>query len=159
MTQSFKNRSASRKGHKPAGQRPLRVGEELRHALAQVLARGDIHDSALAGLSITVSEVRVSPDLKNATAFVLPLGGENTEAALAGLDRCAPYLRGQLARLVPLRYSPRLSFRLDESFATASRIEALLRRPEVAADLKPAAPEAARPEAETEPEESGKDGP
>ncbi len=135
MTQSHKGSRAGQKSRKPAGQRPLRVGEELRHALAQILARGDIRDPDLVGRSITVSEVRMSPDLKNATAFVLPLGGENLEAAMAGLSRCAPYLRGQVARLVPLRYSPKLNFRLDESFEQASRIEALLRRPEVAADL------------------------
>lgn len=120
---------------KQAGQRPLRVGEELRHALAEILGRGDIRDPDLADASVTVTEVRVSPDLKNATAFVLPLAGRNADAVLAALERCAPYLRGQLARLVKLRFAPRVSFRLDESFDRASRIEELLRQPKVAADL------------------------
>lgn len=137
MTDSRKSHRGAHKGHpQPPGQRQLRVGEELRHGLAQVLARGDIRDPDLVGVSITVTEVRISPDLKNATAFVLPLGGSNEAAVLAGLARCAPYLRGQLARLVPLKFSPRLSFKPDESFDQASRIEALLRRPEVAADIQ-----------------------
>ena len=128
-----------RTGAKGAGQRPLRVGEELRHALAEILSRGDIRDPDLTDASVTVSEVRVSPDLKNATAFVLPLAGRNAGAVLAALERCAPYLRGQLARAVRLRHAPRIGFRLDESFDRASRIDELLRRPQVAADIAHAA--------------------
>jgi ribosome-binding factor A len=124
-----------RQNPKQAGQRPLRVGEELRHALADILGRGDIRDPDLADASVTVTEIRVSPDLKNATAFVLPLAGRNAEAVLAALERCAPYLRGQLARMVRLRHSPRIGFRLDDSFDRATRIETLLRQPKVAADL------------------------
>jgi ribosome-binding factor A len=124
-----------RSNPKQAGQRPLRVGEELRHALAEILSRGDIRDPDLADASVTVTEVRVSPDLKNAIAFVLPLAGRNADAVLAALERCAPYLRGQLARTVRLRYAPRVGFRLDESFDRASRIDELLRQPKVAADL------------------------
>lgn len=120
---------------KGGGQRPLRVGEELRHVLAELLARGDIRDPDLSGTSVTVTEVRVSPDLKNATAFVIPLGGTDGERVVAGLTRCAPWLRGQIARNVRLKYSPRIGFRLDRSFEEASRIDAVLRRPEVAADL------------------------
>jgi len=122
-----------------SGQRPLRVGEELRHALADILARGDIRDPDVAAVPITVTEVRVSPDLRNATAFVLPLGGQHAEQVLAGLTRCAPYLRGQLAKAVRLKFAPALGFRLDTSFDRASHIEEVLRRPEVAADLEPEA--------------------
>ena len=116
-------------------QRQLRVGEELRHALAQVLQRGELRDPALAEVTVTVTEVRVSPDLKNATAYVMPLGGRNGTAVIEGLTRSAGYLRGQLARAVPLRFSPTLSFALDTSFDHANRINELLHRPEVRRDL------------------------
>jgi ribosome-binding factor A len=111
------------------------VGEVMRHALVDILARGDVHDPDVAGASITVSEVRVSPDLKNATAFVLPLGGRGADAVLAGLARSSAFLRGQVAKLINLRHAPRLSFALDRSFDRAEHIDRLLRRPEVAADL------------------------
>lgn len=117
------------------GQRPLRVGEELRHVLAEILSRGDIRDPDLAGASVTVTEVRVSPDLKNATAFVMPLAGRNADTIMAALERAAPYLRAQVARAVKLRYATRIGFRLDTSFDQAGRIDAILRRPDVAADL------------------------
>jgi ribosome-binding factor A len=116
-------------------QRQLRVGEELRHALAHVLQRGELRDPALKDVTVTVTEVRVSPDLKNATAYVMPLGGRNGGAVIEGLTRSAGYLRGQLAREVPLRFSPMLSFALDTSFDHASRINELLHRPEVRRDL------------------------
>ena len=116
-------------------QRQLRVGEELRHALAQMLQRGELRDPALAEVTVTVTEVRVSPDLKNATAYVMPLGGRNGAAVIEGLTRSAGYLRGQLARAVSLRFSPSLSFALDTSFDHASRINELLHRPEVRRDL------------------------
>jgi len=119
------------------GQRPLRVGEEMRHALAQIFLRGDMRDPALQGVSLTVTEVRVSPDLKHATAFVMPLGGREAADAIAGLKRAAPYLRMELARAVKLRVAPTLGFALDKSFDEASRVEALLSRPEVARDLLP----------------------
>jgi ribosome-binding factor A len=118
-------------------QRQLRVGEELRHALARILQRGELRDPALQDVAITVTEVRVSPDLKNATAFVMPLGGRNRAEALDALNRSAGYLRGQLAREVPLRFSPGLAFALDTSFDHASRINELLHRPEVERDLGP----------------------
>jgi len=121
---------------KAQGQRPLRVGEEIRHALSGIFSRGEIRDPGLAGVSVTVSEVRVSPDLKNATAFVMPLGGRNAEQVLAALARCAPFIRTQVAKQVNLRYAIRIGFRVDDSFEQASRIDALLRRPDVAADLE-----------------------
>jgi ribosome-binding factor A len=122
-------------------QRQLRVGEELRHALAQVLQRGELRDPALKDVTVTVTEVRVSPDLKNATAYVMPLGGRNGAAVIEGLMRSAGFLRGQLARAVPLRFSPSLAFALDMSFDHASRINELLHRPEVRRDLGEAADE------------------
>ncbi len=113
---------------KAAGQRPLRVGEALRHALAQVLAQGNIRDHDLEKVSITVSEVRVSPDLRNATAYVMPLGGGQIDDVMEGLKRCTPYLRGQVARIVKLRYMPKFHFEADRSFDNASKIDALLRQ-------------------------------
>ncbi|MGH7092038.1 MAG: 30S ribosome-binding factor RbfA [Stellaceae bacterium] len=124
-------------GAKAASQRQLRVGEELRHALAGLLRPGQLRDPALANASITVSEVRLSPDLRNATAFVMPLGGANVIEILAGLRRSAPFLKGRLARMVTLRQVPNLRFALDEAFDTAAHIAGLLARPEVARDLSP----------------------
>ncbi|MGE4220550.1 MAG: 30S ribosome-binding factor RbfA [Alphaproteobacteria bacterium] len=115
--------------------RQLRVGEELRHLLADLLGRGDLRDPALAGRSITVSEVRVSPDLRNATAFVIPLGGGDDTEMLSALRRAAPFLRSQVARAVRLRVVPNLSFQRDESFDTAQRIDDILHHPEVVRDL------------------------
>lgn len=109
-------------------QRVLRVGEALRHALAEVLTRGDLREPLLAGVSITVTEVRVTPDLRNAIAFVLPLAGRDAEEVLKGLGRSAPYLRSQVARLVRLKYAPELHFRLDERFERADRITELLEK-------------------------------
>ena len=97
-------------------QRQLRVGEELRHALARVLARGELRDPHLSDVSLTVTEVRVSPDLKNATAFVVPLGGGELEPVIAALNHAAGFLRGQLGHEVQLRHTPRLSFQADHSF-------------------------------------------
>ncbi len=124
------------KGHgKAPRQRQLRVGEELRHALAQVLGRGELRDPGLRGTSVTVTEVQVSPDLRNATAFIVPLGGGDSEAVLAALGRATPYLRGQVARLVRLKFAPDFSFRADTSFDRASDIETLLHEPGVAGDV------------------------
>ncbi len=111
---------------KVASQRQLRVGEELRHALATVMFQGNVRDPDLVGVSITVTEVRVSPNLRNATVFVVPLGGGGIDEVLAGLRRCAPYLRGQVARQMKLRYMPALVFEADLSFDNASHIDALL---------------------------------
>jgi ribosome-binding factor A len=109
-------------------QRQLRVGEEIRHALASTFMREELHDPALQGVSLTFSEVRVSPDLKNATVFFLPLGGEEVGAIAKGLGRAAPHLRSLLAKQLRLRVVPRLSFVADESFARAESIDRLLRK-------------------------------
>jgi ribosome-binding factor A len=118
-------------------QRPLRVGEAIRHALVEVFARGHIRDPDLAEVSLTVSEVRMSPDLRQATTFVLPLGGGDSAPVLKALKRAAPYLRGEVARLVDLRHAPELRFIIDTSFDTAGRIGAALAAPEVQRDLAP----------------------
>ena len=115
--------------------RQLRVGEELRHALAEVLNRGDLRDPALRGRTFTVTEVRPSPDLKRATAFVTPLGGAADAEVLKALGRAAAFLQGQVGRRVGLKFTPRLSFEFDDRFEVATRIDDLLRRPEVSRDL------------------------
>ncbi len=107
-------------------QRQLRVGEALRHALATVLARDELRDPALRDESVTVSEVRVSPDLRNATAFVCRLGGGDMAPVLEGLERAAPHLNARLAAALRLRNTPRLSFVADPSFDRAARIASLL---------------------------------
>lgn len=124
------------KGPRPPSQRQLRVGEELRHVIASVLERGDIRDADVAGRPITITGVKVSPDLRNATVFVVPLGGGDPAPILAGLKRVRPYLRHELAKAVQLRVVPDLSFAADVSFDAADRIEALLRSPEVRQDLE-----------------------
>ena len=123
------------RGNRPPSQRQLRVGEELRHAIAQVLERGDIRDPDVAGRPVTVTEVSVSPDLRNATVFVVPLGGGDPKPLLAGLKRVRPYLRHEVAKQVQLRLVPDLSFAADDTFEQASRIEALLHSPEVLRDV------------------------
>ena len=122
-------------------QRQLRVGEELRHALARILRDGECRDPVLERVSITVTEVRMSPDLRNATAFVMPLAGTNATEIIAGLERSANFLKGLVAREVQLRNTPNLVFALDDTFDRAHRISALLTRPEVARDLGPQAAE------------------
>ena len=109
-----------------ASQRQLRVGEALRHALAEALSRGELRDPALRGESITVSEVRVSPDLRQATAFVCRLGGGDMAATIEGLERAAPHLNTRVAGALRLRRSPRLSFVADTSFDHAARVTSLL---------------------------------
>jgi ribosome-binding factor A len=117
-------------------QRQLRVGEELRHALVAVIGRGGFRDPALDGVQVTVTEVRVSPDLKNATAFVVPFAKGGDPAALAkALGHAASYLRREIAEVTRLRYVPRLRFEPDLSFDRAAEIDRLLRRPDVARDL------------------------
>ncbi|MBI4968619.1 MAG: 30S ribosome-binding factor RbfA [Rhodospirillales bacterium] len=123
----------NRPGRAPS-QRQLRVGEALRHALAWTLEKSAIRDPDLA-VPITVTEVRMSPDLKHATAFVMPLGGQNAPAVLAGLRRVKGYLRHEVARQVPLKFLPDFAFELDRSFEEGDRIERLLKSPEVVRDL------------------------
>ncbi len=117
----------SKRAPREASQRQLRVGEEIRHALAWVLERGELRDPGLTGVSVTISEVRVSPDLRNATAYAAPLGGGDAEATIAALTRARSFLRRRVAESVHLKYVPDLTFRSDPSFDEATRIDALLR--------------------------------
>ena len=116
-------------------QRQLRVGEEIRNALAMIFAHGETHNPVLDGSSITVAEVRISPDLKNATAYVMPLAGSNKELVLNALKENASRLRGMVARKIILRTSPRIVFKLDDSFEVAGRINELLNSDRVRADV------------------------
>jgi len=116
-------------------QRQLRVGETVRHAIADILVNGSVHDQDLEGHIITVPEVRMSPDLKLATIYVMPLGGRDTEIVIAALERNKKFLRGEVARRVNLKFAPDVRFRVDDRFDEAERIEKLLRTPAVQKDL------------------------
>ena len=120
-------------------QRQLRAGELIRHALVEVLREEEINDPALAGVSVTVAEVRMSPDLRHATAFVQPLGGGNAPEVVAGLNRHAKFLRGRLGHHIELKFTPDLRFMVDESFEAARKMDALFASEAVRRDLEPAA--------------------
>ncbi len=126
--------SKAHSGRGPS-QRQLRVGEMLRKALSDVFLKIDIADPDLRGVVLTVSEVRASPDLKNATVYLVPLGGENQDTAIAALGRHKRFLRGELARRVELKFMPDLSFELDKTFDETGRLNELLRSPAVARDI------------------------
>ena len=115
--------------------RLLRVGEQVRHILSEVLMRGDVHDDVLAAHTVTVTEVRMSPDLKHATVFVRPLLARDEAAVLKALRTNTAYLQGEVAKRVNLKYTARLKFLADESFDEGARIDALLRSPAIARDL------------------------
>lgn len=116
-------------------QRQLRVGELVRHALSDMLARGDVHDPVLESHMITVPEVRMSPDLRLATIYVMPLGGHDADAVIAAFDRNKKFLRAEIARRVNLKFAPDVRFRIDERFEEAERIDRLLQSPRVRRDL------------------------
>ena len=116
-------------------QRQLRVGELIRHEVAEMLSRGDVHDPVIEAHMITVPEVRMSADLRLATIYVMPLGGRDVEAVIAALDRNKRYVRGEISRRVNLKFAPEIRFRADERFDEAERIEKLLRTPAVQRDL------------------------
>jgi ribosome-binding factor A len=118
-------------------QRQLRAGELIRHAVAEVLTREEIHHDDLRGVAVTVTEVSMSPDLRQATCFIMPLGGKNTDKVLAALHQTGPWLSGQVARRVSLKFAPRLRFQIDQSFDNADHIGRLLQRSDVAPDLTP----------------------
>lgn len=127
-----------KKDHKPAGpsQRMLRVGELVRHALSALFARGDIEDEALAGAVVTVPEVRMTPDLKIANAYVMPLGGAHAEEIVAALNRHRKFIRGRVAPQIDLKFAPEIRFFVDDTFEEAGRIDALLRSDRVRRDLE-----------------------
>jgi len=116
-------------------QRQLKVGELIRHALAEILNRGEISDEVLSRHSLTVPEVRMTPDLKLAIAYVMPLGGGEADEVVAHLEQHKRFLRGELARRVNLKFMPELRFKVDVSFESSARIDALLASPKVARDL------------------------
>src|SRR6185295_1967513 len=118
-------------------QRQLRVGELIRHALAEMLSRGEIHDPTIEAHMITVPEVRMTADLRLATVYVMPLGGKNEKEVVAALERNKKFLRGEIAHRVNLKFAPDIRFRIDERFDEAERIEKLLRTPAVQRDLAP----------------------
>jgi len=124
------------KGGEPT-QRMLRVAELIRHAVAQLLSRGEINDPALAGLVVTVPSVKMSPDLKLATVYVMPLGGKGLDTIVATLDRHKKFLRSEIATRINLKYAPEVRFKIDDSFANAAKIDALFQSEKVAADLAP----------------------
>ena len=134
-------RRQSERGHSERekgghSQRQLRVGEELRHLLAELLERGEMRDLDLRGASITVTAVDVSPDLRNATAFVMPLGGQHGDRLLAAMRRAAPWFRARVGERAGLRHAPEIRFEIDRTFDEADRIGSLLRRPDVARDIE-----------------------
>jgi ribosome-binding factor A len=118
-------------------QRQLRVGEVVRHTVADLLSRGAVHDPVVEAHIVTVPEVRMSPDLRTATIYVMPLGGKDEQTVVDALERNKRFLRGEIARRVNLKFAPDIRFRLDERFDEAERIEKLLRTPEVQRDLEP----------------------
>jgi ribosome-binding factor A len=127
------DKDKSDRGH---SQRQLRVGEEIRHLLAELLERGDMRDPELREARITVTSVDVSPDLRNATAFIMPLGGADKDRLLAAMKRAAPWFRARVSEKAGLRSAPEIRFQLDTTFDEADKIGALLRRPDVARDIE-----------------------
>lgn len=117
-------------------QRQLRVGELVRHKLAEMLARGEIYDDVLASHVVTITEVRMAPDLRLATAYVMPLGGKDTEIVLVALNRNSKFIRGEIAQAVDLRVAPEVRFREDETFEEVTRIDRLLHSDRVRRDVE-----------------------
>lgn len=126
--------SRTESGRGPS-QRQLKVGEQIRRALSDALIRGETHEPGLMGASITVSEVKVTPDLRHAVAFVMPLGGRKADETLAALERAKGELRRWVARAMTTKYTPDLSFRLDESFDRMDEVRRMFEQPEVRRDL------------------------
>jgi ribosome-binding factor A len=126
---------AKSKAARAPSQRQLKVGELIRHALSEIFVRGEVMDEVVSQHSLTVPEVRMTPDLKLATAFVMPLGGGDAEVVVAHLEKHKRFLRGEVAKRVNLKFMPELRFKVDVSFEASSRIDELLASPEVARDL------------------------
>ena len=129
-------RHSSDKDNRGHSQRQLRVCEEIRHLLAELLERGDMRDPELRDARITVTSVDVSPDLRNATAFIMPLGGADKDRLLAAMKRAAPWFRARVGEKAGLRSAPDIRFQIDTTFDEADKIGALLRRPDVARDIE-----------------------
>lgn len=128
---------SSRHAHRELGpsQRQLRVGEMLRHALAQILARSDIRDPELDGVSVTITQVKPSADMRYATVYCAPLGGQNADVIIAALNRHKGFMRGEMGHMISTKFTPDLRFVEDQSFAEAEKIENLLKSPLVQRDL------------------------
>jgi ribosome-binding factor A len=140
MSRHSRPSSSHGRGHRPSAgpsQRQLRAGELIRHALAEILREEDLADPDLAGVSVTVTEVRMSPDLKHAHCFVEPLGGGHGGEVVGALNRSARFLRGRLGHAIELKFTPDLRFLHDESFDNAARIDRLFDDPRVRRDLDP----------------------
>ena len=131
-----KSKPRSTPGQPAPSQRGLRVGEIIRHSLSELLTRGDVRDEVLESHVISISEVRLSPDLKLATCYVLPLGGKDTEAVIEALTRHKKFIRGAISHKINLKFAPELRFFPDDTFAEAERIEKLLHSPEVRRDIE-----------------------
>ena len=129
-------RQPSREQPTGGSQRQLRVGELVRHAVAEMLARGEVHDPVIETHLITVPEVRMTADLRLATIYVMPLGGRDEKEVVAALERNKRYLRGEIAKRINLKFAPDIRFRIDERFGEAERIEKLLRTPQIQRDIE-----------------------
>ena len=132
--------ASGREAPRGPSQRQLRAGELTRHALVEILREEDINDADLAGVSVTITEVRMSPDLRHATVFVEPLGGDHAEAVVKALNRHHGFLRGRLGHAIDMKFTPALKFLHDETFDEAARMSRLFADPRVAQDLKPSEP-------------------
>jgi ribosome-binding factor A len=130
-----RKKSSSKTGKGPT-QRMLRIGELVRHKVAELLIRGEIHDDVLASHVVSISEVRISSDLKLATAYVMPLGGKDTEKVIAALERHKKFIRAEVAQTLDLKYAPDIRFREDETFEEVSRIDRLLYSEKVRRDVE-----------------------
>jgi ribosome-binding factor A len=131
-----RHRKHHRDSSRRESQRQLRVGELVRHTLADMLIRGDVHDPVIEGHMITIPEVRVTADLRLATIYVMPMGGRDAEQVVAAFERRKKYLRAEIAHRINLKFAPDIRFRVDDRFAEAERIDALLRSPDVKRDLE-----------------------
>jgi ribosome-binding factor A len=137
MSRQPRHKHGRKKGaSRPTSQRQLRAGELVRHALVEILREENLQDPALAGKSVTITEVRVSPDLKHALCFVEPLGGEHAVEVIAALNRVSRFLRGRLGHAIEMRFTPALKFVHDDSFAEAEKMNRLLADPRVRRDVE-----------------------
>lgn len=133
---SWINLNMKNRPNKAPSQRQLRIGEEIRHSISEMFERREFHEPALHDISVTITEVRISPDLKNATAYIMPLGGGQAVEIIEALARARTYVRKRLGRSLHLRYVPNIDFEMDTTFDQADKIEDLLNDPKVAQDLE-----------------------
>ena len=131
----MRKKKSPRESSQGGSQRQLRVGELVRHAMAELLSRGEVHDPVIEGHLITVPEVKMTADLRMATIYVMPLGGRDADEVIAALERNKKFLRGEIAHKINLKFAPDIRFRVDERFDEAERIDKLLRSPSVKRDL------------------------